>query len=145
MNLDSLYDKFFATYPIYQRFRPIKSFRDLHDWLWKPESISKMLDAIKFQRPAIEGVVLEIEELFGGRSDLTFNDDFTKKATGMLIKYVLEHFGYISSKQKDISRGKGARWFTSGMHYEFNPSKEVFRLVMTLNIVNVSEEKVKYG
>jgi hypothetical protein len=143
VNLNDLYDKFFATYPIYQRFRPIKSFQELHDWLWKPETISKMLDAVKFQRPAIEGVVLEIEELFGDRSDLTFNDDFTKKATGMLIKYVLEHFGYISSKQKDISQGKGARWFTSGMHYEFDPSKEVFRLVTTLEIYQVSEAKGK--
>lgn len=57
----------------------------------------------------------------------------------MLIKYILEHFGYISSKQKDISKGKGAKWFTSGMHYEFEPSKEAFRLVKTLNIVNVRD------
>ncbi|MEB3752614.1 hypothetical protein EP10_003529 [Geobacillus icigianus] len=44
MNLDSLYDKFFATYPIYQRFRPIKSFRDLHDWLWFTEIIHNFID-----------------------------------------------------------------------------------------------------
>jgi hypothetical protein len=143
MNLNNLYDQFFSIYPIYQRFQPVKSFRELHDWLWNPESIAKMLDAVKFHRPAIEGVVLEVEELFGNRSDLTFNDDFTKKATGMLIKYILGHFGYISSKQKDISKGKGAKWFTSGMHYEFDPSKEVFRLVTTLNIINVNKEKGK--
>lgn len=141
-NLAKLYDTFFATYPIYQRFQPVKSFQELHDWLWIPESIVQMLDAVKFKRPAIEGVVIDIETLFGVRDDLTFTDDFTKKATGMLIKYVLEHFGYISSKQKDISKGRGAKWFTSGMHYEFYPEREKFRLVTKLSIVDVDLEKI---
>ncbi|MCG5254780.1 MULTISPECIES: hypothetical protein [Brevibacillus] len=140
INLAILFDKFFSTYPIYQRFQPVKSFQELHDWLWKPESVVQMLDAIKFNRPAIEGVVLDIESIFGTRNDMTFTDDFTKKATGMLIKYILEHFGFISSKQKDISKGKGAKWFTSGMHYEFHPERERFRLVTKPIIIDVTKE-----
>lgn len=139
MNMSQAYDRFFATYPIYQRFQPVQSFRELHDWLWDPQNIAKMMDAVKFQRPAIEAVVLDIENLFGTRNDLTF-DDFTKKATGMLIKYILEHFGYISSRQKNISKGTGAKQFTSGMHYEFDPNREVLRLVTTPTIVRVNHQ-----
>lgn len=140
-NLANLFDKFFSTYPIYQRFQPVKSFQELHNWLWKPESIVQMLDAVKFNRPAIEGVVIDIENIFGTRDDMTFTDDFTKKATGMLIKYILEHFGFVSSKQKDISKGKGAKWFTSGMHYEFHPDHERYRVVTKLSIIEVPQEK----
>jgi|GEM_PF-5009384 len=129
-NLHKLYDTFFSTYPIYQKFQPVKSFQELHDWLWIPESVAH-------SRPAIEGVVLDIENLFGARQNLSFSDDFTKKATGMLIKYVLEHFSFMSSRQKDISKGKKTERFTSRMHYEFHSDRERLRLVTKLSIVEV--------
>jgi hypothetical protein len=137
VNTFNKYERFFAIYPMYQKYQSVKTFKDLHDFLWKPESIEKMQHAIRFGRPAIEGIVLDIEGLYFDRSDLTFEDDFAKKATGMLIKYILEHFGFISSKQRDISKGKGAKYFTSGMHYEFDSGKESLRLETVLSIVEV--------
>ncbi|MDF1510686.1 hypothetical protein PZE06_21355 [Robertmurraya sp. DFI.2.37] len=139
MNALNEYDRFFAIYPMYQKYQSVKAFKNLHDFLWKPESIEKMQDAIKFGRPAIEGIVLDIEELYFDKSDFTFEDDFAKKATGMLIKYILEYFGFISSKQRNISKGKGAKYFTSGMHYEFDSSKESLRLETVLSIVAVQK------
>jgi len=88
MNMSQAYDRFFATYPIYQRFQPVQSFRELHD----------------------------------------------------RIKYILEHFGYISSRHKNISKGTDAKQFTSGMHYEFDPNREVLRLVTTPTIVRVNHQ-----
>lgn len=135
--LEELYRGFFEAHPIYRKFESITLFQELHNWLWKPDTIAKMMDAVKFERPAIEGVVQDIEMDFSG-DDLCYDDDFLKKAVGTLIKYVLGHFGYMSSKQKNISKGKEAKWFTSGMHYEFDPQKERMRLVTTLSIVEIS-------
>jgi hypothetical protein len=139
VNLHFLYDQFFSLYPIYQKFYSIDSFQELHDWLWDTGSVAKMLDALKFKRPAIEGIVSDIESIFENRDDLSFRDNYTKKATGMLIKYVLEYFGYISARQKDIGKGMHARYFTSGMYYEFDESREVYRLVTTFSIVAVND------
>lgn len=136
-DLEKLYRGFFETYPIYRKYESIALFQELHNWLWKPETIAKMIDAIKFERPAIEGVVTDIEMDFWG-DDLYYDDDFLKKAVGTLIKYVLGHFGYVSSRQKNISKGKEAKWFTSGMHYEFDSKQERMRLVTTISILDLN-------
>jgi hypothetical protein len=46
-----------------------------------------------------------------------FRDDFTRQVVGRMIKTILEPFGYIVTKKKDISREKNAQYFKSASCY----------------------------
>ena len=129
-------DNFFNLYPNVQKFRSVKSFEGIYKFLNEPISIHRMVEACRFNRPALEGVVTELEAEFGNRTDLDLTDNFTKQSVGLLIKYILYDFGYITTIQKDIPKNKGL-YFRSAMHYKFEDGIAKKKLVIDYKIESV--------
>jgi hypothetical protein len=72
----------------------------------------------------------------------TLDDTFTKQAVGLMIKTILEPFGYEVWKQKNLSRNIGATKFVSASTYKFNPiahrTMKVEKRIVEINSENAS-------
>lgn len=134
MNLE----EFFSTYPNYGKFNGVQSFQELFEFLTNPFQVVLMLEACRFNRPAIEGVALDIEGKFKNRTDLDLNNKFTRQAVGILIAYIMNKLGYFQTIQRDITKLKRGQYFTSGTHYEEQFEKATYRLVMEPKIVKIN-------
>ena len=93
------------------------------DWNAHP-CLPALIDASEAGRPALTPVVENIEHFF---MDITkeythtLDDNFTKQAVGLMVKTILEPFGYAVWKQKDLPKKSGAKKFQSASAYRFNP------------------------
>lgn len=91
--------------------------------LSKDASIIKMIDACDAGKPALTPVAKEIEDLISNLSNpgISFDDTFTKQAVGLMVKAILEPFGYIVCSQKSLPKSAQAKKFVSASCYKFNP------------------------
>jgi len=93
------------------------------------ENIVAMIDASNAGRPAIEAVVLSIEEFhdFNKSTEFDISEGQRRTVVGCMIKTVLARFGYLpveseTKRQKEISKAVPAKYFTSGTCYTFDES-----------------------
>lgn len=88
--------------------------------LSKDENIISMVEAIEQGRPGLEPCVSEIENWYENTqlSDVSLNDEFTRKAIGRMVKTVLEPFGYEVSSRKAISKNVNSKFFKTASCYE---------------------------
>lgn len=109
---DNIYDEFFesSTWRKYRKFKDCPKMRDVYDFLVLPENVNAMIEACKRGRPALEGVVQDMEKTF------SFGERFFKQAVGAMVKHILSFFGYEATKQKTIY---GTNEFKSATHYSF--------------------------
>jgi hypothetical protein len=87
--------------------------------------ITQLLEASEAGRPAITPIVENIEHIFadlGKEHANTLDDNFTKQAVGLMIKTILEPFGYVVSIQKDLPKKSRATKFKSASTYRYDHS-----------------------
>ena len=80
----------------------------------------QLLEASDFGKPAISPIVENIEHVFmdfNKEHKNTLDDNFTKQAVGLMVKTILEPFGYVVWKQKDLPKKSRAIKFQSASVY----------------------------
>jgi len=107
-----------------------KKFTDDEDMIYAFNFLSQdfvlvqLLEASDAGKPALSPIVENIEHIFADPSKEhanTLDDNFTKQAVGLMIKTILEPFGYTVWRQKDLPKNSRATKFQSASAYRFNP------------------------
>jgi hypothetical protein len=86
-----------------------------------------MIDISDMGKPALAPVALNVEHFFIDRTkthDNTLDDSFTKQAVGLMVKTILEPFGYTVWKQKDLPKNAGSEKFQSASVYRRDMTKK---------------------
>jgi len=118
------FEDFIKQNPICKKFEHDDDMQNVFDFLSKSYVLIQLIDASEAKKPAITPIVSNIEHFFAdtNKNHLnTLDDSFTKQAVGLMIKTILEPFGYEVWKQNNLSRNSGATKFTSASTYKFNP------------------------
>lgn len=111
----------------YKRYIDNKTVSSVFDFLCEPRIIDLMITASENNRPALEGVILEIESQFPISNEFDLEKDYTlRKALGSFIKCILYDFGYRVNKQKNISKGN---YIKSATHYTYDEEKAIKRII----------------
>jgi len=116
-----------ATYNDFLTQNPnCKKFADDEDMIYTFNMLSQdiflvqLLEASDFGKPAIAPIVTNIEHVFMDFSREhanTLDDTFTKQAVGLMVKTILEPFGYVVWKQKDLPKNSRAEKFQTASVY----------------------------
>ena len=90
----------------YIKYENSSQIEEVFKFLCKKDSIAKMISASKNDRPALEGVIEDIEKNFPVGVDFDIKGDyFLRNALGSIVKYIISDFGYEVDIQKDIHKG----------------------------------------
>ena len=119
------WERFFEKSPKFNGFKNNQSFYQLFHWLMEPEQISAMIEACRYGRPALEGVLEPLLQKYGQQEDLPMVD-FNKQMIGRAIKDILWDFGYVQTVQKRIVPHLN-QVFKSATVYEYNPYHPQFQ------------------
>lgn len=117
------FNDFIKQNPNCKKFEHDDDMYNIFSFLSQSFIIIQMIDASEMGKPALAPVAVNVEHFF---SDLTkehtnsLDDNFTKQAVGLMVKTILEPFGYVVWKQKDLPRGVGASKFQSASVYRFD-------------------------
>lgn len=104
------------------KFQNNKDMQELFDFLSEDENIIKMIEYADIDKPALAGVVLEVEQWHDAKNNclVDFTDDFTKTAVGRMVKTIITPFGYIVTKQKDMPKDLETKYFSSASCYVYD-------------------------
>ncbi len=135
--MKTTFDEFITLAPTCKRFKDCKEAKYIFEnILSKDENIIKMIDLSEFKKPAICACVNEIDDYFKKQTNPEFdlNDNFTKQALGIMVKIVLNQFGYKPRKsfgQRDIPRAYKSKYIKTGTVYELSgtPKMEVYKAI----------------
>lgn len=114
-----VYNRFFLNNPNCSGFKDNVTFKELFEWLLEPKQIFNKLQSCKHDRPALEGVLDELETRFSNRTDFDLSDNFTKQMIGRAVKEILSDFGYVQTGKKSMPTGK---YIKNAQHYEEDPN-----------------------
>lgn len=132
--MKSKFADFINQFPNCSKFSNNADAMRVFDFLSEDASIIKMVDAIESGKPALSPVVKQTECDFQTNS-FSFDDHFTKQAVGMMVKVVLQPFGYIRKpgNQKNLPKEAGATKFVTASCYRYFPdSKTTMRIVKSV-------------
>ncbi|MDR2568715.1 MAG: hypothetical protein LBD23_00270 [Oscillospiraceae bacterium] len=118
------FDDFIRHNPVCKKFEHDNDMQNVFEFLSQSYVLIQLIDASEAKKPAITPVVTNIEHFFDdpNKEHLnTLDDSFTKQAVGLMIKTILEPFGYEVWKQMNLSKNIGATKFVSASSYKFNP------------------------
>lgn len=117
------FSDFITQNPNCRKFENDDDMKNVFHFLSQDYMIIQMIDASEAGKPALAPVVVNVEHFFmdsGKPHDNTLDDSFTKQAVGLMIKSILEPFGYVVWKQKDLPKSVAAAKFKSGSTYRFD-------------------------
>lgn len=117
--MKATYIDFISANPNCSNFEDNKDAQKVFDFLNQDENIIKMVEFADQGKPALAGCVFELEAFFDSMNSTTldFNDGFTRTVIGRMIKAILEPFGYQVTKQKDFTKNRKGKYFTSASCY----------------------------
>ena len=117
--MKATYIDFISANPNCSNYADNKDAQRIFDFLNKDENIIKMVEFADQGKPALAGCVFELENYFDDMNSKTidFNDGFTRTVIGRMIKTILEPFGYLVTKQKDFTKNRKGKYFTSASCY----------------------------
>lgn len=105
----------------YIKYENSSQIEEVFKFLCKKDSIAKMISASKNDRPALEGVIEDIEKNFPVGVDFDIKGDyFLRNALGSIVKYIISDFGYEVYIQREINKGTHIK---SATVYKLNPEK----------------------
>lgn len=117
--MKATYNDFISANPNCSNYADNKDAQKIFDFLNQDENIIKMLELADQGRPALAGCVIELESFYESLNSTTldFTDGFTRTVIGRMIKTIIEPFGYCVTKQKDFTKNKKGKYFTSASCY----------------------------
>lgn len=133
--MKTTYEDFIKANPNCSNFEQNQDAQKVFDFLNQDENIIKMIEYSEQDRPALSGCVFELEDFFDAMksTELNFEDGFTRTVIGRMVKAILEPFGYIVYKQKDFTKNRKGKYFTSASCYKFDettkPSMHIVKKV----------------
>lgn len=130
------YQDFLNHNPRYQQLENDSYFQSVFEFLSETTNIIKMIEACKWNKPALSGCVIELEAKFPDLLKHSYNDYFIKQSVGAMIKVVLAPFGYIPLVPKRLSNVR-SKFFTSAHTYQLDESQKILELVQSWKIVKV--------
>ena len=105
----------------YIKYENSSQIEEVFKFLCKKDSIAKMISASKNDRPALDGVIEDIEKNFPVGVDFDIKGDyFLRNALGSIVKYIISDFGYEVYIQREINKGTHIK---SATVYKLNPEK----------------------
>lgn len=117
------YNDFISQNPNCRKFENDDDMQNVFAFLSQDFIIVQMIDASEAGKPALAPVAVNVEHFFTDPNkshDNSLDDNFTKQAVGLMIKTVLEPFGYTVWKQKDLPKSINATKFQSASTYRFD-------------------------
>ena len=134
----STYQDFINHNPRYQQLANDTEFHNIFDFLSEKMNIVKMIEACKWNKPALSACVEDLEVKFPDLLKNPYNDYFIKQSIGAMIKVVLAPFGYVPLVPKRLSNVK-SNFFTSAHTYQLDESLKKLELVQSWKIVKVRD------
>jgi len=114
------YDDFLVQNPNCKKFTSDEDMIYTFYMLSQDIFLVQLLEASDFGKPAISPIVTNIEHVFSDPNKKhanTLDDNFTKQAVGLMVKTILEPFGYTVWKQKDLPKNSRAEKFQTASVY----------------------------
>lgn len=135
------FKKFIESNPKYKKFGKNKAAGSLFNFMSEPVNIDKMIMANTNGRPALEGLLPEIEEKFNSDDFNIEKDNFTRQFIGVMVKDVIKDFGYIVDRA-ELNRQKiiKSKFITSATHYKHVPDLAKKMIKKVISIVNIQKE-----
>ena len=134
--MKATYQDFIFSNPNCSNYELNTDAKKVFNFLNQDENIIKMIDFIEQGKPALAGCVIEVEDFFDNLNNPTidFNDGFTRTVVGRMVKSILEPFGYVVTKQKDFTKNKKGKYFTSASCYQYigNATMQVVKKVQPI-------------
>ena len=118
---------FIKQNPNCKKFENDDVMQDIFYFLSQDFVLTQLIDMSEMGKPALAPVVENVEHFF---MDITrhyvntLDDNFTKQAVGLMIKTILEPFGYSVWKQKDLPKNSRATKFQSASVYRRDFTKQ---------------------
>jgi len=117
------FEDFISQNPNCKKYEADDDMRDIFDFLSQEYVLTQLIDACEAGKPALSPVVENVEHFFMDLSKEhthSLDDNFTKQAIGLMVKTILEPFGYEVWKQKDLPKNSRATKFQSASAYRFS-------------------------
>ena len=117
--MKATYNDFLFANPNCSNFETNQDARKIFHFLNRDENIIKMAEYADQDKPALAGCVFELEDYFDSlhSQEIDLEDSFTRTVVGRMIKSILEPFGYRVTKQKDLTKNRKGKYFTSASCY----------------------------
>ncbi len=117
--MKATYNDFILANPNCSNYELNKDAQRIFDFLNTDTNIIKMIESAEQGKPALAGCIFELELFFDNMNstEIDFNDGFTRTVVGRMVKSILEPFGYHVTKQKDFTKNKKGKYFTSASCY----------------------------
>ena len=124
--MKAIFNDFIVQNPNCSKFAGNSDAMLIFEILSRDASIIKMIEACEHGKPALTPLAHEIEQALLNIKDpsITFSDNFTKQAIGLMIKTILKPFGYEVYSQKSLPKDANSREFSSASVYRFNSESE---------------------
>jgi len=139
--LKATFDDFIAQNPNFKKFADDEDMKIAFNFLSVDTVIIQMVDASEASKPALTPVVEVIESIFTEPSRVhqnTLDDNFTKQAVGLMIKTILDPFGYSVWRQRYIPKKTGTTKFQTASVYHRDPTKPVkLNVVKKIEVMNI--------
>ena len=125
--MKTMFSDFIQNNPICRKFDGNAEMILVFSYLSEDESIIQMIDACESGRPALAPVAKKVESLIDGLKTPTvsLDDDFTKQAVGLMVKSILEPFGYRVSGKKALPKEYKGEKFVTASCYRLEPEAVV--------------------
>ena len=120
------FEDFIKQNPNCKKFENDDDMQDVFAFLSKDYIIIQMIDMCEAGKPALAPVAVNAEHFFsdtGKEHTNSLDDSFTKQPVGLMIKTILDPFGYSGWKQKDLPKSVRATKFQSAPVYRRDMTK----------------------
>lgn len=127
------FDSFIRENNRYKQLENIDGAKKVYDFLLKEENIDAMIGANNNGKPALYGVQMPLETNFNQLNDFDLQDNFVKQSVGAMVKHILEPFGYVAARQRDLPKAE-SKYFVSAKHYDYDLTKAEYELVKRIEV-----------
>ncbi len=142
--MKATYSDFLTHHTNCNKFANHTTAKSIFEFLSQDDSIILMLESCDAGRPALAPVAKAIEDMVANTidSDISLDDDFTKRAIGRMVKTILEPFGYVVCEKKNLVKSCGAKKFVSASCYRYAPeiAKPSMRIVKKIEQIEHFEK-----
>ena len=119
----AIFDDFINKNPNCKKFADDGDMIYTFNFLTESYVLMQLIEASDAGKPAISPIAENIEHIFADPTVEhvnTLDDNFTKQAIGLMVKTILEPFGYTVWKQKDLPKSSRANNFQSASVYRYD-------------------------
>jgi len=135
--MKATFDDFIRQSPNCKKFEGNADAMLIFEFLSRDLGIILMIEASDAEKPALTPWAKHIEHLLLDikNPSISLDDAFTRQAVGLMVKTILEPFGYGVWKQKDLPKGAESTKFQSASVYRRTPGLKV-----TMRVAKYIEE-----